>query len=290
MRLSLLETGFWIGNALRAAGLPYGASSAAVRMAQWAEAFHGIGWTLIERRCGAGRGFDAPPARIVAEDPRGATIDAGGQSSLLLGPGALDLVCAKAHGEGAAAATIADLRDLAFLGQLCGHAARRGFLACLAFRADEAQEELHDLAALYGPGRGIVALPVPGREAPLWIELPRAPEGHGLIQSGAWRDLSPADLGAAFLAPAPAAAPGVTLAVAAIPEGEVDALARALRELAARHGAEVHTPEDVAATWRRVLEQGFEVDDARWESLARFALSAVVPSSEASRDQAGADG
>jgi hypothetical protein len=288
MRQSLLESGFWYGNALRCLGLPYGAVPAAVKMVQWLEVFHGLGTTCLERYRREPMVFDPGAARVLAEDKTSLAVEGGGQSSLLLGPGLLDIVTVKAQREGHAVARATGLSHLAFLGALAERAAARGLAAVVTFQAEAGSGEAEDLATLYSAGRGIVALPLPGAPAPLWAELAAAPTLHGLIFAEAL------PLGEALaenaLVPAADDQPGCSLLCLDPAALDLESFAATLRRAARDDGAKLLEPAEVAQLKRQAVERGLEVDDRAWQRLARFALTAVVPSSEESRAQAGADG
>ena len=288
MRQSLLETGFWYGNALRSLGLPYGAVAAAVKMVQWLEVFHGLGTACLERYRRAPMAFDPGAARILAEDKANLAVECGGQSSLLVGPGLLDMVTVTAQREGHAVARAAGLNHLAFLGALAERAATRGLAAVVTFQAEAGSGEAKDLAALYSAGRGIVALPLPDAPAPLWAELAAAPALHGLIFAEAL------PLGEALaenaLVPAADAQPGCSLLCLDPAALDLESFAATLRRAARDGGAKLLEPAEVAQLKRQAVERGLEVDGRAWQRLARFALTAVVPSSDESRAQAGADG
>jgi hypothetical protein len=288
MRMSLLETSFWYGNALRAAGLPTGAVGAAVKMVQWAEAYHGMGTACLERRCRAPMSFDPAALRLTDEGATAFSVEAGGQSALLAGPGILDLATAKARDAGRATARVTGLGDLGFLGQLAERAVERGLVVFVTFQAEPGSGDAEALAGLYSQGRGIAALPLEGEEGPLWIELPAAPAGHARLMAGETA-LAAADLAALALEAAEIPAPGATLACFELPPDDCIELAVVLQTAAETAGLFMIKSCETASLWRGVNVRGLDVADETWESLARFALSAVVPSSQTSRAQAGAE-
>lgn len=286
MRLALYETGFLFSTALRANGFPYGALQSAVRMVQWAEIFHGVGLRFLDRRRRAVHGHDPKAIRIVADGPNGATIDGGGQSALLLGPGALDLATAKAERNGTGVVTVTKLRDHLWLGQLAEQAAKRGLLCCLTFQAALNSAEAADLRVLYSPGRSIVA--IPGDGAPHWIEAASAPVAHDRLMrdAAAPRDVFAADC----LTPADDPQPGFIVVLQRLEAAALADTRDALLDAASRAGATVLDPGAVRALHRRALRDGFDVDPDDYYPLARYGLTTVIPSTEDSRAQAGADG
>ena len=286
MRLSLLELGFWYSTSLRALGLPYGAVPAAVKMVQWADALHGLGARFLERRREEPLSVDPGAIRLTSDEGAVCRIGGGGQTSLLLGPAALDLACAKASGAGRGLAAVEKLRDLAWLGALAERAARRGFLCAVTFSAPADSREAGDLAALYSPARSIIALPADGH--PLWIEAPFASSAHAALLAGELPG-EPAELLRALLSPGEAGKPGFAVACYAPEAGALGELAAQARELAAATGARVWEPGAVAEAWRRLICDGLEVEDALYYSLANFGLTTVIRGSESSRRQAGAD-
>ncbi len=288
MRLSLLETSFWYGNALRAAGLPTGAVGAAVKMVQWAEAYHGMGTAYLERRRRAPMSFEPTMLRLTDEGATAFSVDAGGQSALLAGPGILDLATAKARDAGRATARVTGLRDLGFLGQLAERAVERGLAVFVTFQAAPGSGDAEALAGLYSQGRGIAALPLEGEDGPLWVELPAAPAAHSRLMAGE-AALAAEDLATLALAAAETPAPGATLACFALPPDDCVELAVVLQTAAEAAGAFMIRSCETASLWRTVTVRGLVVADETWDSLARYALTAVVPSSQGSRAQAGAD-
>ena len=287
MRLALYETGFLFSTALRANGFPYGALQSAVRMVQWAEIFHGVGLRFLDRQRRAVHGHDPKAIRIVADGPTGAAIDGGGQSALLLGPGALDLATAKADRNGIGVVTVTNLRDHLWLGQLAEQAAKRSLLCCLAFQAMPESAEAADLRVLYSPGRSIVA--IPDGPAPHWIELTSASVAHDrLLRDGP--DAPTDKLLQDVLAPADAPLPGFSMMLQRLDATVLAETRELLLDAASRVGATVLDPEAVAALHKRALRDGFDVDPDDYYPLARYGLTTVIPSTEDSRAQAGADG
>lgn len=283
MRLATNELPFLYGGVLRALGLPYGAVGAAVRMVQWAEVFHGLGVRGLDRQRRQGGSLAADAPTPLSDDERRIAIDAAGQSSLLIGPAALDLATARARERGRALVTLTELRHPLWLGQLANQATRRGLACALSFQCEP--EDADDLAALYSQGRTIVALP--SEPAPLWVELPGAAQSHvRLLTVGpgageAWPDDS--------LKPADQAEPGVALMVARLERAQAHSLAERLRTEAPAAKATLLEPDAVEALERRALRDGVEVPDEIYYPLARFGLTTLVPASEDSRSQAGAD-
>ena len=288
MRLSLNETYFLIGTVLRAQGFPYGALGGAVRMVQWAEIFHGVGVSFLERR----RHRPAPPVdssvmTLTAETATAAAIDAGGQSALLAGPLALDLATERARTRETGIVSLTGLSDLLWLGQLAEQAAKRGLACAVSFQADGEAAEARLLGELYSRGRSIVAVPL-AEEGPLWIEMASAPASHDRLLSsltGAFGD----EVVRLSLTPAADSRPGATVICRTLPPEACTALVGTLRAAA---GAEclLLEPAQVAALHRRAVQEGFEVDPQEYYPLARFGLTTVIPSSDESRRQAGADG
>jgi len=284
MRLSFMETGFVYGNALRAQGLPYGAIAAAVRMVQWAEVHHGIGVAYLDRR--ARPRVPSRPPRVLAHEGGRLVVDAGGGSSLVVGPGVLDLACAAAAAHGVAAVAVRALDDLGWLGALAAQATRRGLACVLSFAADPASSDARDLAALYSPARSVFA--TPAEPAPWWIEAPLAHALHeGLLAGEALSDVRSA-LALASRPAAGAPPPGASLLCLTAAVGADDA-ARTLRGWPGERAC-AWEPDDLAALRRRAFEQGMAVDDAAFAAVTRRALATVIPSSEESRHQAGAEG
>ena len=284
MRLSLLETGFWYTGVLRAAGLPYGAVPAAVRMVQWADAHHGapeaLGHGFLARRC-AHLACDAAAPRLTGTGEPVVTIDGAGQSSLLVGPGALDLATVQARNIGVGAAIITNVSDLAWVGSLASHAAGRGLACLLSFACASDSGEAADLGALYSTARTVVALP--GDDGVRWIDFAVATANHDRLMAGA--DSAATDLGDDAFVTSQAPTPGMAL-VCWQPDPEFGDLITAQ---AAAAGACVLEPAAVAALDRTVIEHGITVDEEQWRSLAARALTTVIPSSEESLSGAGAD-
>jgi hypothetical protein len=284
MRLSLLETGFWYAGVLRAAGMPYGAVPAAVRMVQWADVHQseplGLGHAFLGRRRGA-LACDAAAPRLTGQGDTVVTIDAAGQSSLLVGPGALDLATVRARRGGIGAAVIANVTDLAWLGGLADHAAGRGLACMLSFACAPDAAEAADLAQLYSPARTLIA--VPSDSGIRWFDLGGATTNHDRLMAGAEPAVSDLDDHGFALSPTPA--PGAAL----VCWGPDDALSARIAALAVAAGAWVIDPAAVAALGRKVVELGVAVDDDEWRHLAITALTTVIPSSADSLAAAGAD-
>jgi len=288
MRLSLNETYFLFSTVLRAKGFPYGALSGAVRMVQWAEIFHGIGLSFLERR----RRAPAPPIgstaiTLLTETTTGTAIDAAGQSALLVGPCALDLATERARAQGLGIVSITKARDLLWLGQLAEQAAKRGLVCMVSFQAAADASEARLLGELYSRGRSVVALPQ-DEESPLWIEMAAAPASHDLLMSSLTEALSDDFLRLA-LTPVAEARPGATIVCQSVTPEQSATLGQALRDAAGEHTTLLE-PSEVAGLRRRAVQEGFEVDPKEYYPLARFGLTTVIPSSEDSRQQAGADG
>jgi hypothetical protein len=284
VRLSLLETGFWYTGVLRAAGLPYGAVPAAVRMVQWADAHHGapeaLGHGFLARRR-AHLACDASAPRLTGTGEPVVTIDGAGQSSLLVGPGALDLATVQARKIGVGAAVITNVSDLAWVGSLASHAADRGLACFLSFACAPDSDEVADLAALYSTARTVVVLP--GDDGVRWIDFAVATANHDRLMAGA--DPAATDLDDDAFTPSEAPTPGVAL-VCWRPDPEFGDLIVA-RAMAA--GACVLEPAAVTALDRAVIEHGIAVDADQWRHLATRALTTVIPSSDESLAGAGAD-
>ena len=286
MRLSLNETHFLFSTALRAAGFPYGSVNAAVRMVQWAEIFHGNGLIFLERCRGIMPKPDAAAVRVLRESERSAAVDAGGQSALLIGPALLDLATAKARAFGLGSVTATRLRDLLYLGQLAELAANRGLACALSFQVASDAPDAGCLEALYSRGRGIIALP--HEWAPLWFDMAAPSARHEELLVAPLESLS-ADFARSFLTLGSGAEAGVVLVCWLLEDA---ALARLHDDLVrnAVPSVMVLSPSDVAALKDRAIEDGFEVHEKDYYPLARFGLTTVIPSSEESRQQAGADG
>ena len=284
MRLSLLETSFWYTGVLRAAGLAYGAVPAAVCMVQWADAHHGepeaLGHGFLARRR-AHLACDATAPRLTGTGEPVVTIDGAGQSSLLVGPGALDLVTVQARASGIGAAVLTNVSDLAWVGSLASHAAGRGLACLLSLAGTSDDEEASDLAALYSMARTIVALP--GDDGVRWIDFAVATANHDRLMAGA--DPAATDLGADAFMPSEAPTPGVAV-VCWQPDRDFGDVIVAQATAA---GARVNEPAAVAALERAVIEHGIAVDDDQWRGLATHALTTVIPSSEESLAGAGGD-
>ena len=284
MRLATNELPFLYGNVLRALGLPYGALGAAIRMVVWAEVFHGLGVIGLDRQRLRNARLEPSSPSILSEADQEIAIDADRASSLLLGPAALDLACTKADARGSATVKLTGLRDLLWLGQLPRQAAKRALACALSFQCPPDAPEAADLDALYSAGRTVVAMP--DEPAPLWIELPTAAGRHEhLFAPGPdSEEIWPSD----FLERAETNPTGITLSVAR-PE-TVTAVALAQRFRAEAQSLDLKEPEAVAALERRALQEGVEVPEGIYYPLARYGLTTLVPASEDSRAQAGADG
>ena len=283
MRLSLLEAGFWYTGVLRAAGLPYGAVPAAVRMVQWADAHHGapeaLGHGFLARRR-THLACDVSAPRLTGTGEPVVTIDGAGQSSLLVGPGALDLATVQARKTGVGAAVITNVSDLAWAGSLASHAAGRGLACFLSFACDPDGHEAADLAALYSIARTGVALP--GDDGVRWIDFAVATANHDRLMAGA--DPAATDLDDDAFVPSEAPTPGVAL-VCWQPDRD---FGDSIVAQAIAAGARVLEPAAVAALDRAVIERGIAVDDDQWRSLASHALTTVIPGSKESLAGAGA--
>ena len=284
MRMALLESGFWFGNALRAAGLPYGAVGAAVKMAEWVEAFHGLGVACLDAQGRVPLAGDAGRMRIAGKRGGLTMIDAGGQSALMVGPVALDLAIADARKSGAGQVSIANLTDYLWLGQLAELAAGRGFACALGFQAEG--PEMPFLETHYSAGRSIVA--VPAEPGPWWLELDAASKLHGEVMRGEVQAIGAAAFDGALVAENDAPV-GVSLLCAEMDTPSRAMLKDRLLALDDSQRAQVKTSDETAEIWRRVREDGFDVDAEAWRRVANWALTTVVPSSETSRHQAGAD-
>lgn len=288
MRLSLNETHFLISTVLRAKGFPYGALNGAVRMVQWAEIFHGVGISFLERRrLSPGPPVDGGAITLVAETATGVAIDAGGQSALLAGPSALDLATERARSRDVGVVSITKLSDMLWLGQLAEQAAKRGVACMVSFQAGDEAVESRLLGELYSQGRSIIALPL-GGEGSLWIEMAATPASHDRLLSSLTGALSD-DFIRLSLTPAAGGRSGATIVCQNVAPEDGGAFAQRLRE-AASEDCLLFEPAQVAALHRRAVQEGFEVDPQEYYPLARFGLTTVIPSSEDSRQQAGADG
>ncbi len=274
MQLSLLETDFWIGGALRAAGMPYGALGPAIRMVQWREAFQGEGCRELLTRCRRPIACDSASITIVAEDAGSATIDGQGQSALLIGPGALDLALAKAEQQQSGLTRLQAIDDLAWLPALAETAARRGFAAIATYQAET--------------GCAVLALPG-GDDGLWWMQMACATPLHDRLISG-----SPlpgfAEMGRTLATRGDGQAKGATLLCLKLSAAEQNQLRQMPLMLGQAAGARILTPSAYAQRWQEVLEQGFRVDDEVWQALSALALTTVIEGSETSRLQAGADG
>ncbi len=274
MQLSLLETDFWIGGALRAAGMPYGALSPAIRMVQWREAFHGDGCHALLARCRRPIGCDTTAIEIVAEDTDSVTIDGQGQSALLIGPAALDLALAKAEHRQSGLTRLQGTDDLAWLPALAEAAARRGFAAVVTCQAEA----------------GCAVLALPGSDDGLWwMQMACATPLHDLLMRGVPLP-GLAEMGRVLATRGDGEAEGAALLCLKLSAAEQNQLRQMPLMLGQAAGARILTPSAYARRWREVLEEGFQVDDEVWQALSELALTTVIDGSEASRRQAGADG
>jgi hypothetical protein len=250
MRLSHEETTFWYGCALRAAGLPAGAISAALAMIQWGEIRHGLGVAYFDRRA-ATLALDAVAMRLHADN----TIDGGGQSSLLVGPALLDIAIVAAEPDGRATVRAVNVDDAGWLGQLCTVAAERGLVAVLSVTAQSTDAQ--DLAVLYSARRTIAALP--DGTAIEWDDAIVLP-GH-----------TPAESGVTLTLADPARHAGIGAQI-----------------VSAADGAIILSGDAVTARHRDVMRNGVEVDAAAWRRLAQRAFRVLAQSTEQSLRGAGA--
>ena len=275
MQLSLLETDFWIGGALRAAGIPYGALGPAIRMVQWREAYQGEGCGALLARCREPFDCDAASIEISAEDDASTTIDGRGQSALLIGPGALDLAMAKAEHQQNGLTRLLETTDLEWLSALADTAAKRGFTAIITYQADA--------------GCAVLALPGSADDGLWWMQMACATPLHDRLMSGAPL-LGFAEMGRTLATRGDGSSKGAALLCLKLSAAEQNQLRQMPLMLGQAAGASIQTPGAYAARWQEVLQQGFDVDDAVWQALSELALTTVIEGSETSRLQAGADG
>ena len=275
MQLSLLETDFWIGGALRAAGMPYGALGPAIRMVQWTEAYQGEGCSALLTRCRGPLDCDAASIELVADDADSTTIKGYGQSALLIGPGALDLAMAKAESRQSGLARLQETADLQWLPALADTAAERGFTAIITYQADE--------------GGAVLALPGNADDGMWWMQMACATPLHDRLMSGVALP-GFAEMGRSLATRGDGQSRGAALLCLKLSSAEQNQLRQMPLMLGQAAGARIMTPDAYAARWREVLKQGFQVEDAVWRDLSALALTTVIEGSESSRLQAGADG
>ncbi|MCG8357823.1 MAG: Ldh family oxidoreductase [Kiloniellales bacterium] len=280
MRVTLHEAGLLYARVLQALGVPKGAVRAAVRMALWADIYHGLGATFMYRRYREGSIAGQAKPRILRDSPDATVVDGNGLSSLLVGPAILDLATAKANAAGQGLMTGTGMTDLLWFGQLAQQASRRGLVCALSFQASAEQAEVADLAELYSTGRGIVALPSIGRS--LWIEVPSPPLSHNLLMdSGSIFHFE--SLPERTLVRAGPGSSGFTLALWRLERPELEALGRELLERAAINEAQIFDQRRVR---RRALSKGLEVEEDLYRRLLEISLNTLAPSSETERSTA----
>ena len=275
MQLSLLETDFWIGGALRAAGMPYGALGPAIRMVQWREAYHGEGCSALLALCREPLDCDAASIEISAEDAASTTIDGRGQSALLIGPGALDLAMAKAERQQNGLTRLRETADLQWLPALTDTAARRGFTTVVTYQAEE--------------GSAVLALPGSTDDGLWWMQMACATPLHDRLMNGAPLP-GFAEMGRTLATRGDGQSKGAALLCLKLSPAEQNQLRQMPLMLGQAAGAHILTPGAYAARRQAVLQEGFDVDDAVWQALSALALTTVIEGSETSRLQAGADG
>ncbi len=276
MQLSLLETDFWIGGALRAAGLPYGALKPAIRMVQWAEMHDGRGLRALLARSRASLTCDPSAIRIAGESASDIQLDAAGQSSFLVGPLALDFAMAKAEAEGRGLARLRNVLDADWLPTLAETASDRGFTTLATY-----QESCSDA------GRAVLAMP--GADgAPWWMEMGCATPLHDILMEG---PPLPAltEIGRSATTRGGGQQAGAALLCLRLSAAEQSQLRQIPMLLGQAAGARIVGAADYAARRHRLREEGFEIDDQDWQALSALALTTVIESSEESRSQAGDD-
>ena len=276
MQLSLLETDFWIGGALRAAGLPYGALKPAIRMVQWAEMHDGHGFRHLLESCRDALPCDPDAIEVASEADTDILLDAAEQSSLLVGPAAFDFAMAKAEAEGRGLARLRNIADTGWLPGLVESAAARGLTAALTCQAA-------------GSESGCAVLAIPDAVgSPWWMEMACATPLHDvLMEAGPLPGLS--EIGRNLATRASGQQAGAALICLRLSAAEQSQLRQIPMLLGQAAGARIIGATDYAERWRRVRELGFEIGEEDWRVLSALALTTVIDSSEASRSQAGAD-
>lgn len=257
MQLSLTETAFWYGCALRVAGVPAGAVYAAIRMMQWADFRHGFAVSYFER---SRRDFNSDLSGLRLIDDN--TIDACGLTSLIAGPLLLDRATVAAKITGRATVRALNVGDCGWLGQLAELATRRGLAAHLSFRSEG--DDAVVLGDIYSRNRTIVGLP--GNNAPWWFET----------------DTAFANL-----------ANGMELAEPSVALTCIDPLrfpefVDGVRVVASGFGSGRVTPAEIVENDRVKMREGWQVDDIEWRSLAEYGFGVLAESTEKSLRSAGA--
>ncbi len=241
MQLSLLETDFWIGSALRAAGLSYGALKPAIRMVQWAEMHDGRGVRALLAGSRAPLPCDPSAIRIASESASDILLDAAGQSSLLLGPAALDFAMAKAGAGGQGLARLRDIVDADWLPALAETASDRGFAALATYQETRSDK-----------GRAVLALPSPDG-APWWMEMACATPLHDRLMQG---PPLPAltEVGRSVATRAGGQQPGAALLCLRLSASEQSQLRQIPMQLGQAAGARIISAAAYATRWRRLRE------------------------------------
>lgn len=136
VRLSVKEMGLLCQRVLAASKMAPGCVDAAARMVQWTEVVLGRGLLMLRETLKDLAGDPVAPMPITVQTDSTAIIDGDGLSSLVTGPGALDVASAKARRFGLGAVEVRGSRHPGFLGCLAEQGAQRG-LACLVVSDEE---------------------------------------------------------------------------------------------------------------------------------------------------------
>lgn len=280
INVSLREAFQVAERALTGMGVPRGCAADAARLVLALELDAGGGLALLDRSLA--RPF--PPAeraaRLTADEGAFATIDAQGQSSLCVGPPALDIACAKASLHGLAAVVVVDLAGLAFATALASYARHRGMDA---------------LAVCELPG------PTGGKG---WLRWGARATALTPIEGVASAVL---DAVGALLAPTPSSEIDDRLSNAILDDtGRLLLLCTPTSAAGSREGSRsiwyevrgygpflIESPRDgsltrtVSTGEQRALREGVTVDGALWSRLYEANLAILASMSEGSRGDAG---
>ncbi|MDZ7786630.1 MAG: Ldh family oxidoreductase [Halofilum sp. (in: g-proteobacteria)] len=239
-------------RAFEGLGFPSGEHEDAADMVVWLEQ-HGLHGVEALRR-GMDRLADGAPAKLAKqfEDSSVAVIDGGGNSALLMGSLAVDLVYAKARRKGLAVVKIQDCHDRRLMLGYLARCARRGMNLLAFWRNSEDPVVVEQVVSMRA-----------------WEEFPTL-----LLYQIDDRDDNLRRNRSVTLV----ASPHFSMLQSLHPDPEEATLLEALG------------PADFEGKSRKVWESGLEVDDDVWARLKGLAARTLVAASESSRRRGAGEG